>query len=49
MTTVLIKTDGEWAPEVAREDAEGGHIHHVTEDLAAWLEQAAAALRPSLD
>ena len=49
MTTVLVKTDGEWAPDVAEEAAEGDHIHHVTEDLAAWLEQAAAALRPSSD
>jgi putative hydrolase of the HAD superfamily len=49
MTTVLVKTDGQWAPEVADEAAEGDHIHHVTEDLAAWLEQAAASLCASSD
>jgi putative hydrolase of the HAD superfamily len=47
MTTVLVKADGEWAPEVAAEAAEGDHIHHVTEDLPAWLEAAAAAIAGS--
>jgi putative hydrolase of the HAD superfamily len=47
MTTVLIRSDGQWAPEVAEEAAEGEHIHHVTDDLAGWLEKAAEALRPS--
>ena len=43
MTTVLIKTDSEWAEEAA----EGDHIHHVTEDLAGWLAEAGGALRSS--
>lgn len=34
MTTVLVKTDAEWA----QDGAEGDHIHHVTDDLVAWLE-----------
>ena len=38
MTTVLVRTQSEWA---AIDDA-GDHIHHVTEDLADWLNQAAA-------
>jgi putative hydrolase of the HAD superfamily len=33
MTTVLVQTGEEWA----QVDAEGGHIHHVTDDLVAWL------------
>jgi putative hydrolase of the HAD superfamily len=37
MTTVLVKTDSEWA----QEEAVGDHIHHVTEDLAGWLAEAA--------
>jgi putative hydrolase of the HAD superfamily len=40
MTTVLVRTDVDWA----QDGAEGEHIHHVTDDLVAWLE-AAAALR----
>jgi putative hydrolase of the HAD superfamily len=43
MTTVLVKTDSEWAEEAS----EGDHIHHVTEDLPAWLAEAAGALRSS--
>ena len=37
MTTVLVKTDSAWAED----EAEGDHIHHVTEDLPAWLAEAA--------
>ena len=40
MTTVLIKTDSEWA----QEHATGDHIHHVTEDLAKWLTEAAECI-----
>jgi putative hydrolase of the HAD superfamily len=36
MTTVLVKTDSEWA----QDESEGDHIHHVTEDLPAWLAEA---------
>jgi putative hydrolase of the HAD superfamily len=33
MTTVLVRTEAEWA-----QDGIGGtHIHHVTDDLVAWL------------
>jgi putative hydrolase of the HAD superfamily len=43
MTTVLVKTGSEWA----QEGADGSHINHVTDDLPAWLEQAASALAAS--
>jgi putative hydrolase of the HAD superfamily len=39
MTTVLVKTESEWAQDAA----DGDHIHHVTDDLPAWLQQAAGA------
>ena len=41
MTTVLIKGHH----ELTEIDAAGDHIHHVTEDLVAWLEAAAAHQR----
>jgi len=34
MTTILVRTDAEWA----QVGADGDHIHHVTDDLVAWLE-----------
>lgn len=34
MTTVLVRTDAEWA----QDGADGDYIHHVTDDLVAWLE-----------
>lgn len=34
MTTVLVRSDVAWA----QDDADGDHIHHVTDDLVAWLE-----------
>lgn len=34
MTTVLVKSDAEWA----QDDSTGDHIHHVAEDLVTWLE-----------
>ena len=40
MTTVLVKTDSEWA----QEHATGDHIHHVTEDLAGWLAETAECI-----
>ncbi len=47
MTTVLVKADSEWAEG----DAGGDHIHHVTDDLPAWLAEAAdrIALPPGAD
>ena len=42
MTTVLVKTDSEWAQDLA----EGDHIHHVTDDLPAWLDAAGRSGRP---
>ena len=33
MTTVLVRTDAEWANEAA----EGDHVHHVVDDLVGWL------------
>jgi putative hydrolase of the HAD superfamily len=38
MTTVLVHTEAEWA----QVDAEGAHIHHVTDDLVAWLTDTAS-------
>ena len=40
MTTVLVRTDSEWAA-----DDHGDHVHHVTDDLVAWLEDAARRRR----
>jgi putative hydrolase of the HAD superfamily len=37
MTTAWVRTGADWA----REGAEADHIHHVVEDLAAWLATAA--------
>jgi putative hydrolase of the HAD superfamily len=34
MTTILVKTDAEWA----QTGADGDHIHHMTDDLVLWLE-----------
>jgi putative hydrolase of the HAD superfamily len=34
MTTVLVRTDEEWA----RDGIDGAHVHHVTDDLVAWLD-----------
>ena len=39
MTTVWLKTDGELGSDVQH----GAHIHHVTEDLAGWLQAVVAA------
>ena len=36
MTTVLVRTHEEWA----QAGADGEHVHHVTDDLVAWLEAA---------
>jgi putative hydrolase of the HAD superfamily len=40
MTTVLVRTDVEWA----QAGAEGEHIHHATDDLVVWLERVVADL-----
>ncbi len=34
MTTVLVRTEAEWALD----GIDGSHIHHVTDDLVAWLD-----------
>jgi putative hydrolase of the HAD superfamily len=41
MTTVLVKGNH----ELTEIDAAGDHIHHITEDLVAWLDAAAAHQR----
>mgnify|MGYP001209102141 CR=1 FL=1 len=41
MTTVLVRTDAEWA----QDGADGDHIDYVTDDLVGWLEAAAATRR----
>ena len=33
MTTVLVPNPSAWA----RDGSDGGHIHHVVEDLGEWL------------
>lgn len=33
MTTVLVRTEAEWA----QDGVAGEHVHHVTDDLVAWL------------
>ena len=33
MTTVWVRTDSQWG----REGNDGDHVHHVVDDLAAWL------------
>jgi putative hydrolase of the HAD superfamily len=46
MTTVLVRTDSQWAQEAAG----GDHVHHVIDDLADWLSALVAApelARPS--
>jgi putative hydrolase of the HAD superfamily len=37
MTTVLVRGHAEWA----QDGADGDHIHHVTDDLVAWLKETA--------
>lgn len=37
MTTVLVKTEAEWAAE----GADGTHVHHVVDDLVNWLSAVA--------
>ncbi len=39
MTTILVRSGAEWA----QDGADGDFIHHVTDDLVAWLEAVAAA------
>jgi putative hydrolase of the HAD superfamily len=43
MTTVLVRTDSSWA----QEGADADHVHHVTDDLVAWLEAAVPAPAPT--
>lgn len=45
MTTVWLRNDTDWG----RTGAADGHVHHVADDLVAWLEGAAAdgILRPA--
>jgi len=42
MTTVLVRTDSDWA----QHDADGDHVHHVIDDLASWLVGIADGLTP---
>jgi putative hydrolase of the HAD superfamily len=37
MTTVLVRTEAEWA----QDGIAGEHVHHVIDDLVAWLHQIA--------
>ncbi len=39
MTTVWVPNEADWS----RDGAEDGHVHHVAEDLAAWLEDLLGA------
>ncbi len=38
MTTVWLDSDAEWA----RAESDGDHVHHVTRDLTAWLNEVVA-------
>jgi putative hydrolase of the HAD superfamily len=40
MTTVLVRTDSDWA----QHEADGDHVHHVIDDLASWLVDLANGL-----
>jgi putative hydrolase of the HAD superfamily len=37
MTTVLVRTESDWA----QDGADGDHVHHVTDDLVGWLTDVA--------
>jgi putative hydrolase of the HAD superfamily len=39
MTTVWVPNDTDWS----RDGADDGHVHHVAEDLAAWLAELLGA------
>ncbi|MEX0809145.1 MAG: pyrimidine 5'-nucleotidase [Dongiaceae bacterium] len=43
MTTVLVRTDSQWAQEAA----DGEHVHHVIDDLADWLATLVVTLNPA--
>ena len=43
MTTVLVRTDSDWA----QHEADGDHVHHVIDDLASWLVGIADGLTPA--
>jgi len=42
MTTVLVRTDSDWA----QHEADADHVHHVIDDLASWLVGIADGLTP---
>lgn len=45
MTTVLVRSGPDHAPLATTPDTDLGHCHHVTDDLPAWLAEAADLLR----
>ncbi len=45
MTTVLVRTDSDWAQHTA----DGDHVHHIIDDLATWLVELADALTPAAE
>lgn len=45
MTTVLVRTDSDWA----QHEADGDHVHHVIDDLAGWLVDLVATLTPAAE
>jgi putative hydrolase of the HAD superfamily len=42
MTTILVRTDSEWA----QDDAGADHVHHVIDDVAEWLVGLVDAMTP---
>jgi hypothetical protein len=40
MTTVLVRSDAQGAEDV---DPDHSHVHHLVDDLPAWLKRAGAA------
>ena len=43
MTTVWLKPSGDGDVSWAKDGHDGGHIHHVIDDLVDWLEEIASA------
>lgn len=46
MTTVWVRSDADWARPEHGGVAGSGHIHHVVDDLVAWLTELTAAASP---
>ena len=45
MTTVLVRTDSDWA----QHESDAAHVHHVIDDLAGWLVDLVDTLTPAAE